>query len=507
MKILKIVPLLLTGMVVAALFAYRPLPESAGMTITHQISGTDDTALGRAIGPLVAAHPDLQGIYSLRDGRDAFVARAALANAAERSIDAQYYIWRNDTAGRLLLQSLRRAADRGVRVRLLLDDNNTKGMDALLCGLNAHPRIEVRLFNPFMHRRARILDFLGDFSRANRRMHNKTFTVDQQATVVGGRNVGDEYFGAGDGVMFADLDVLAVGPVVHAVSSDFDRYWASESSYPVDRVIHGTAPSDIGVAPADDPASREYLQSLQRSTLMQQLREQKLPWHWAAARFISDDPAKGLGKAEVENTLVSQLAPVIMGAKRDLTIVSPYFVPRRAGTKRLVSLARSGVPVTVLTNALAATDVAAVHAGYVKYRTKLLRGGVKLYELKHNATIVETSIGGVTGSSGASLHAKTFAVDGRQVFVGSYNLDPRSARLNTEMGLLIDSPVLARQLSQVVVEHGLDHAYAVTLADDQLRWNTREDGQTLTFRNEPQSSWIDRMLVRILTLLPIEHLL
>jgi len=509
-RLLAALLLLLAALLALALAAYRPLPAHE-LPASAPIGRGDDTALGRALAAPLALHVGLSGIYPLQDGRDAFAARAALADAAERSIDAQYYIWRDDVSGRLLFHALRRAAERGVRVRLLLDDNNTGGLDALLLALDGHPLIEVRVFNPLMHRDARLLNYLSDFSRVNRRMHNKSFTVDGQITVVGGRNVGDEYFGAGEGVMFVDLDVAAAGPVVDEVSADFERYWTSGSTYPLRRVTTAAADDPQAIAPTDGGRSREYLRAVAQSTLVGQLRGGTLPMQWSAARLVSDDPIKGLGEATPAQTLLGRLDQVLTGAARELTIVSPYFVPGRAGTELLVALAQRGVAVSVLTNALSATDVAAVHAGYARYRETLLRGGVKLYELKPSATVGAHPKGdgtsGRSGSSGASLHAKTFEVDHRQLFVGSFNMDPRSAALNTEMGLLIDSPTLARGLPRALAEHGGASTYAVTLEPDGLRWTTLRDGATVTFDQEPEAPWWRRLGVRVLSWLPIEWLL
>lgn len=505
--VLLVLGLLIGLLLATALLARRALPPHPGMAQSEPLPDAASTTLGRALAAEIAAHPGLSGIHPLADGHDAFAARAALADAAESRIDAQYYIWHDDTAGRLLLQHLRRAADRGVRVRLLLDDNNTTGMDPLLRGLDAHPQIEVRLFNPLMHRRLRVLNYLSDFYRVNRRMHNKSFTVDGQVTVVGGRNVGDEYFGAGAGVMFADLDVSAIGPVVAAVEADFERYWTSKSAYPLSAIVTDTAQQDVGTQPAGDAATQSYLVTIARSTLVRHLNAGSLPMTWAPARLVSDLPAKVLGTVADEDTLLAPLTQAMEAARSELTIVSPYFVPTRTGTDALTRLAASGVHVEVLTNALSATDVAAVHSGYARYRKALLRGGVKLYELKRSATVVAKGHGGVTGSSGASLHAKTFTVDGQRIFVGSFNMDPRSARLNTEMGLLIDSTELAGQLRDGLAGEAASSAYTVTLVDGKLRWTTQEAGQTVTEDAEPQTSWLRYQAVRVMSWLPIEWLL
>jgi putative cardiolipin synthase len=251
------------------------------------------TRPGRAIAPLVQAHPGLSGVFALPDGRDAFAARVLLADAAERTLDARYYIWQNDLSGGLLFDALRRAADRGVRVRLLLDDNDTAGLDSLLAALDAHPNIKVRLFNPFKVRRWRVLGYLTDFARLNRRMHNKSFTADNQATIIGGRNVGDEYFDAGQGVSFADLDVLAVGPVVAEVARDFDRYWASPSACAADRVLPPIdEASAAGLEAASSraergPAAQAYTQALASSPFVQTLLTGQLPLEWAVTRMVS----------------------------------------------------------------------------------------------------------------------------------------------------------------------------------------------------------------------------
>ncbi|WP_049053995.1 phospholipase D-like domain-containing protein, partial [Achromobacter xylosoxidans] len=204
-----------------------------------------DTPLGRAITPLAAGHPGKSGIHALADAHDAFAARMMLARTAQRSLDVQYYIWHDDMTGTMLMEALHAAADRGVRVRLLLDDNGTSGLDTVLAAMDAHPNIEVRLYNPFAVRWPKAIGYLTDFRRLNRRMHNKSFTADNQATIVGGRNIGDEYFGAAEGVLFSDLDVLAVGPVVQDVSSDFDRYWASQSAYPVAGLLKPAGPDQL----------------------------------------------------------------------------------------------------------------------------------------------------------------------------------------------------------------------------------------------------------------------
>jgi len=467
----------------------------------------------------VEAHPGLSGIVALPDGHDAFAARALLADAAERTLDVRYYIWHNDMSGTLLFAALRRAADRGVRVRLLLDDNNTAGLDTVLAALEAHPNIDVRLFNPFRARRWRLLGYLTDFKRLNRRMHNKSFTADNHATIVGGRNVGDEYFDAGRAPWFVDLDVLAIGPVVDAVSRDFERYWASASATPVARVLPGATAASLTAVAADaarverDPAAAAYVAALARSPFVGDLLAHRLNFEWSPTQMVSDDPAKGLGRAPEEALLWHRLKTSIGAPVRELRLVSPYFVPGSAGVDALAAIARQGVRVEVLTNALEATDVAVVHSGYAKRRKALLGAGVSLLELKRGSPGSApkhrkwTGRSG-SGSSASSLHAKTFCVDRSRVFVGSFNFDPRSARLNTEMGFVIDSPGLGEAVTKWFAEEVPTRAYRVSLGDTgRLRWIDRNDGVEVVREEEPGTSAWRRFAVALLSVLPIEWLL
>ncbi|SAY51480.1 phospholipase D family protein [Neisseria weaveri] len=500
---------IIVALIITAFATHKKLPDNSRRKPSHYLPPQSESALVRHLLPQAEAHPGLSGIYALRDGRDAFLARLALAETAQHTLDVQYYIWHDDISGRLLMQSLYKAAERGVRVRLLLDDNNTGGMDELLSAVNAHPNIEIRLFNPFMQRGFRPLGYLSDFFRLNRRMHNKSFTADGIVTIIGGRNVGDEYFGAGTGVMFADLDVAAVGAAANDVEQDFDRYWASESSYPAELILENHANTTFDTTPSANAETQDYLKALAQSAFAQQLQTGTLPLIWSKTQLVSDDPAKGLGKALPGNTVVAHISPVMAAAEKELLIVSPYFVPTKKGAELLSNIARSGKNVQVLTNSLSATDVAPVHAGYAKYRKDLLAAGVKLLELKPDATVTTDDHGGlIHGSSGASLHAKTFAVDGKKLFVGSFNMDPRSAALNTEMGFILDSPELATQLSDGLKQHHAVHTYTVTeLSEGGLQWQTEENGKTLVYQQEPKSSVFKRFAVWFCSLLPIEWLL
>jgi cardiolipin synthase C len=493
------------------------LPPLEGRTATTALADTAGTRLGRAVAADVAANPGKTGIHALPEGHAAFAARVVLAAAAEKSIDAQYYIWHGDQVGYLLFEALWQAAERGVRVRLLLDDLNTAGLDPTIAALDAHPNIEVRLYNPLVQRGARMLNFVTDFARVNRRMHNKSFTVDNQVSVVGGRNIGNEYFGAGGGVVYADLDVIAVGAAVREVSKEFDLYWNSPSAYP--------APSFVGTAGADgaadlkarfastraDPESVAFLEAVRTTPLARDLLGGQLALEWTLAQAVYDDPAKTLDTtARTDVLLFPELVRTIGRPEKGFDLVSPYFVPGEEGTAALVALAGQGVKVRILTNSLASSHANVVHSGYAKRREDLLRAGVRLYEIKttaaRDAREEKVKFG---SSSSAALHAKTFAVDRSRVFVGSFNFDPRSARLNTEMGLVIDSPTLARQLAERFDTAVPLVAYEVRFGPDglSLEWIERSTTGEARYDTEPGTTWFQRWSVDMLSVLPVDWML
>lgn len=473
-----------------------------------------DTRADRIITPLTQAHPHESGLVAMDEGRDAFAARVALADAAERTLDAQYYIWHNDMSGALLFEALHRAADRGVRVRLLLDDNNTNGLDVVLAALNSHPNINVRLFNPFRHRRWRALGYVTDFARLNRRMHNKSFTVDGTVTIIGGRNVGDEYFDAGGEMSFVDLDVLAIGPVAREVETDFERYWTSDSAWPAERVLAQVSPAVISELAAaairveHDPAAATYMRALARQPFVRDLLAGDLQFEWAVTHLVSDDPAKGLGSAAEDDLLWGRLRRGLGRPVQELELVAAYFVPTAAGVEYFVALAKEGVKVTILTNSLAATDVAVVHAGYAKWRKPLLKAGVSLFELKPSSAPRTVRDRGLTGHSASSLHAKVFSVDCSRVFIGSFNFDPRSLHLNTEMGFVIDSGPLARTVAEMFAEKIRPRAYEVGLGDGgALQWTDERGGKKIVHDDEPGAGFWRRLSVAIAERLPVEWLL
>lgn len=483
--------------------------------MTQLIQNTSITQLFRATLSGVAAHPDLTGIHDLTGGRSAFAARALLVKAAQRTLDVQYYIWDDDISGTLLLEALFDAAKRGVRVRLLLDDNGISGLDRTLAALDADPNLEVRLYNPFKQRSFKPLGYLTDFRRLNRRMHNKSLIADNAAAIVGGRNIGNEYFGADKNVDFADLDLLATGRVVTEVSSIFEQYWNSQSAYPLGEIVK-LRPGDAAVLLrarraklGGETVVREYHEALQKSAIVSDLLKGTLAVEWVHARVLSDDPTKTLWrhKSDADPRMLPRLRTTIGEPESRFDIVSPYFVPMVSGTKAFTELAQRGVQVNVLTNSLSSTDVAAVHAGYMKWRKVLLQAGVKLFELK--ATGMQDGSPGnwvkKLGGSRASLHAKTFALDGKRAFVGTFNLDPRSTELNTEMGYVVDSTTLAERIHQGFELTVPQIAYEVRLDEnDALQWVDRSGNSEQLFDTEPNTSLFKRMVVRVLSWLPID---
>lgn len=491
--------------VVAGLLSACSLPSQDGKNVSQALTTQEgaQTRLGQSLAPLLSAHPDMSGVVPLPDSLDAFAARMHLLSAAQRTIDIQYYIWRDDITGNLLLQALHNAAQRKVRVRLLLDDNGITGLDDKLALLNAEPNVEVRLFNPFPFRTFKPLGFLVDFSRLNRRMHNKSLTVDGQATIVGGRNIGDEYFDASHDVTFTDLDVLVAGHVIDEVSHDFDRYWNNESAYPLERLVSTPSQRTTRPLPRDDaqaalsPKAHAYVEAARKSAFIESLLARTLAFHWVPVRMVSDDPGKVLGRAPPDAMLAARLMDILGKPGHSVDLISPYFIPTQQGVEAFASLAEQGVRLRILTNALEATDVTAVHAGYVKYRRPLLKLGVTLFEMRRDADPDRPKEkAGPFGSSGSSLHAKTFSVDGKRVFVGSFNFDPRSAFLNTELGFVIESETMAQVISDAFDHKIPSRAYRLELDDqDHVVWLERDPSGTRTLTTEPSSTLWKRLYV------------
>lgn len=503
---------IIAGLIIALLVLRLafPLPDRSSIRASHALAPPDKGLLVRHIADLQRAHPGKSGVIPLTEGNDALASRLALARMATRSIDVQYYIWKDDISGRLLLGALMEAANRGVRVRLLLDDNGITGLDADLAALDRMPNFEVRLFNPSTVRAPKMLGFAYDFFRMNRRMHNKAFIVDGSAAIIGGRNIGDEYFRIGDESFFLDLDVIGLGPVVRDTAALFDRYWNSLSVYPLALIVKDDSrtPADIAAKARVAAASPATATLVKRyGTSAEGLERDAIPVEWTDVQLFADDPAKGLGQARGDMLMVTRLEKVLTTAKSRVDLVSAYFIPGPKGAEMAAERARQGVRFRILTNAYTTTDVKLVHSGYIKYRKALLEAGVQLFELKPGTAPTAGKPASLAGSSSASLHAKSFAMDDAQIFIGSFNFDPRSAHLNCEMGFLIDSPTLARQMREGFDKQILYASYQPEIGPDgAMIWKDHEaDGSVETLSPEPGTTGFDRFLMRVMGWFPIER--
>ncbi len=495
------------------------LPDNSGNTPGFAITDTQDTWLAKQFRGRNPAPQTQSALLLLGNGLDAFVARAVLAQVAEKSIDVQYYMIHDDHVGTLFADQLLQAADRGVRVRVLLDDIDEGRRDLNLALFDAHPNIEVRIFNPFGRNVHRIWQYATGFGRQTRRAHNKSFTVDNQATILGGRNIGDEYFSRDPELAFQDLDILAIGPAARQVSRSFDEYWNHRLSYPVALLLgKHLEPRDYAKARADFAkkvkrlSDSVYLERLKQSRLAQDLRNQAASWVFATAKVYAD-PADKLfhPPGDTHYQMLPRLLPYLENARAELIMLSPYFVPGKQGVAFLLALRKRGVRVRILTNSLASTDVAIVHAGYARYREALLRGGVELYELNRLTSDEERKARkkGLIGSSKSSLHAKAFTVDRKAVFVGSLNLDPRSISQNTEIGMIVESPALGQKMAQDFDRYIDDVAFRLELEKSQsgaehLVWYGHIDGQSVRYEHEPLTGFWQRLSISLLKWLPIE---
>jgi len=470
------------------------------------------TTLGRLFEQAAAAHPEQSGVIYMRYGNRALAARLALADLAERSLDLQYFIWDADISGHLLADRLIRAADRGVRVRVLLDDLSIVGRDTAIAQLSAHPNIEIRAFNPFRGRANRWRDFLHDPSRANRRSHNKLMIADSAIMIVGGRNIADHYFGVHGESNFRDLDTVTVGPVVRDAAVVFDDFWNSPFAVPYAAFVK-TPPTraecDAAIAEMRTKMARERLPypiDEEVSALTADLKAVRDALTWAPVRVLYDDPEKARDPSS--HRIFSELVMLISNAQQEVLIENAYFVPRDPGVELVAALHARGVRVRVLTNSLASNDLLVVHSGYQKYRDDMIKNGVEIYEVRPDATMEQLRWSSVSEESHAGLHTKAMVVDRRYVVIGSYNLDPRSADINTELALLIDSPGFAEKVTEVFDEGAKpENSYRVTLEGRKLKWTTSDGGKVRVYTEEPETSWWQRFKADAMGLLPIHSML
>ena len=447
------------------------------------------------------------GVRLLPLGAFSLDTRIQLAQRASSSLDVQYYQLENDRTGRLLMTTLRDAALRGVRVRLLVDDLYTTHTDELLHGLSAFPNFEVHVFNPFCCARSsgvagRYTASLFDFGRLNHRMHNKLFIADGVMAVAGGRNIADEYFLRSAEANFVDMDAFVMGAVVADLAAIFDRYWNSEVVFPIglvgrpvgDKAAEQKAfDANVAALPASPPIDLPATDVLGYGALSEEFDAGQIGLLWGKARAFADPPEKLLAmtpKIAFETSVTNGVMMQVWQAKSDLVLTSPYMIPGDMGMSSFRNLQRDHVKVTVVTNSLAATDEPLVHNGYSKYRPGMLDAGVDLYELSPTRTQTTKRLG-MFGSSLGRLHAKTAIIDRQVIFIGSMNLDPRSASANTELGMFIDNPALAKELLRVINISKLESAYRVRLEPKSkaLQWLTIDDDKEVVLGVEPESTF------------------
>lgn len=486
-------------LILAAVIAITPgcasLPTNFEKEPSYALRDTGHTTLAQRIAPLTAANPGLSGFYPMPNGIEALGARLRLASQAQAGIDLQYFIIKDDIVGDLLIESLIAAADRGVRIRILLDDIGTEDYELAFGVLSAHPNIEIRLTNPFSHRGSRAAG-ITEFQRINHRMHNKSFTIDNAVTIVGGRNMGAPYFGSSDEFNYYDFDLVGVGPIADQISTEFDRYWNADETYPVTAFVK---PDDISEdaaelkarfqAAKENVTTTEFVGALDNYVTDFILAHDSDALTWSKAYAVYDLPYGETSHEGVEGPAVlgRRMVDIITGAQEEFVLISPYFVPGEAGTDGFQNLRDRGVRIVVLTNSLASTDQVAVYGGYKEYHERLLEMGVELWELMAFPSIKAHQPGAPTDKR--ALHAKIYVVDRKKLFAGSFNWDPRSFEINTEMGIAIHSDELAAQTSGNILEQLPRIAWKLRLSDaGKIEWVDVSGDTEIVYDSAPQAS-------------------
>ena len=517
------------ALLLATLAGCVTLQENYPTPPSYAFDRPQETTLGRAAAARQAQHPGLSGYRLINGGVAALMTRAAMADLAERSIDAQYYVYEPDAAGAFLLERLIDAAGRGVRVRLLLDDYMLGFEDVALAKLvDAHPQIEIRVFNPFPHRArwTRPLQVVLHLDRLGMRMHNKVFIADGQKAVVGGRNIGDHYFEAQETSNFRDVDVLASGPIVKEVGRQFDEYWNSPLAVPV--AAFGVALSERwGQRERDElrrfaaePQGPHAQYERRKQEFTERLLKGAADLVWADAVAIAEQPVRGVPDPAKGARSLSEISRTLSDmrrtAQKEVVMVMAYYVPGKRGVELMSELVARGVKVRILTNSLASTDVVAVHAGYATYRPALLAAGVELHEFRVDAERPAPQDHVMRrGSTESALHAKVIVYDRRFVWIGSANADHRSRRLNTEAGLLIESEELAQRLLKGLErDFSPRQSWRLVLESGQDRnaggivWTGEVDGKEVRLTEEPGAGWARGLEYWFYSILPgIENLL
>src|SRR5271165_4300933 len=500
-------PLFALSVICFAAAGCASLPRHVHKEHSEALRDVSATTLGRIVTE--TERRNLSGIRLLASGDEALASLIALADRAERTLDIQYYIITQDESARIVLQHVRRAAERGVRVRILVDDFNTAGQDRRFMHLGQHANIEVRVFNPFPGGRSaiwtRLLASFSELPRINHRMHNKLFVADNALAITGGRNIGDQYFTRDKDSNFIDLDVVAAGGIVAQLSASFDAFWNSKYAYPIASVA---APVPLEAEPTwpkepvADSAAAEAAAADAANFLAREIDARQLQLAWVPATVLADRPAKIASESspDQEETIANDLSALIRTANQELVIISPYFVPGTDGIALLRSLVRRGVHIRILTNSLAATDSPLVHIGYSHYRVELLHLGVELSEMRPKLGTARPRLHPFR-SGYVSLHAKAVVIDEKTVFIGSLNMDARSARINSELGLVIRSSEIARQVTSVLDDLSEDGSYKLELEDhsNRLEWLSGPPGAQQIWHRDPESTRLQRFVLKLLT--------
>jgi putative cardiolipin synthase len=483
------------------------LPKHVEKYPTEALPNPGSTSLGQIVAHSGAV-ANMSGIRLLSSGAEAFDSLIALADHAQRTLDVQYYLIDQDESSRTLLHHVRLAADRGVRVRLLVDDLHTAGEDRRFMHLGEHANVEVRVFNPFPGGRlatwTRFLASASDMRRLNHRMHNKLFVADNALAITGGRNIGDQYFTRDKKSNFIDLDVVAAGRIVPQLSTSFDAFWNSTYAYPI---------ASLASAAQNEPGAQsvEEIDAKSESNwLSGELDSGTLRINWVPATVLADQPAKIASETSPgeEETIANNIAALMRSAKTEVIIISPYFVPGKEGVALMQELVQRGVHIRVMTNSLASTDSPLAHTGYARYRVALLKLGVELSEVRPQLGQKRQRFHPFR-SANASLHAKSLVIDERTVFIGSLNMDARSAHTNSEMGIVIRSPEIARQVTSLLDDISADGSYRLQLEGhtDKIEWRSGDADAPKIWHTEPETTRWQRFSLDLLAPFAPEELL
>ena len=498
------------------LSACAPVPKNLGENESTVWDSPEETELGRFFQPPEDVPEGLTGVYLLSDSREAFRARYALAARAEHTIDLQYYLWKSDTTGRLLLNRVMEEADRGVRVRILIDDIYHTGRDELYADVAAHPNVEIRIFNPIGNRGfMRNFGFVMGAKRYNHRMHNKIFLIDGAAAILGGRNIGDDYFAIDPKLNFDDMDALVVGGAAKEAGKAFDLFWNSEAAVPIDSFIkyqasdedHWKMRTGLLSTLQDSIDEVPYQIPVDHEEVMAGLKEVRSQLVWTEAEVVVDVPERYVEKGE--SAIFELLQEINPSIDDELYLQSAYLLPEPETIEAFAGLVDRGVEVHIMTNSLMSNNHLSVHGHYAKSRKPMLKSGVNLYELRVDGAMMDyyRNRESRLASSNSGLHTKAFVIDRKISIIGSYNMDPRSRVWNSEIALVVYDPIIGAQLRAIMAEEmGPTNAYKVEFNEaGKLQWTAEYEGEEVIFKSEPNATRTKRSLSRLSGWVPVRR--